>query len=357
MLEKYNSDPKRCADLINGCAFQGSQLIDSAYLEYKPRKKTLIQTKIRQTYEGNKAVQEINQEENTLLKKENIDDYLEIVERERDVLRLHNHPDRRFYVACEAQAEADYSMPLREFTYDGVEYTDQYDSKIHRVTKDGKVKYMLPVIHIILYHGWDRWTSKHSLQEMMNIPEALDKYRYLIPDYHSFIIDIHEQNPDLFKTEWADVFRLMGKSRKKEELRKYMDEHIEEIRQLSKDTRMLLAVLLDQYEIMKDGRVEVKDMCEAWDGAMQMYADEAAERTRKELEKEYAEKIERVTESVTESVTKSVTQSVTESVTARISTQYKKLIAFLLDEKRYLDLERVSIDDRYCQELLSVLGI
>ena len=58
---------------------------------------------------------------------------------------------------------------------------------------------------------------------------------------------------------------------------------------LSKDTRMLLAVLLDQYEIMKDGKVEVKDMCEAWDGAMQMYAEEAAEKAAK-AEREKAEK-------------------------------------------------------------------
>ena len=40
---------------------------------------------------------------------------------------------------------------------------------------------------------------------------------------------------------------------------------------------MLLAVLLEQYTILDDRKVEVKDMCEAWDGAMQMYYEEAYE--------------------------------------------------------------------------------
>lgn len=37
---------------------------------------------------------------------------------------------------------------------------------------------------------------------------------------------------------------------------------------------------------MDDGIVEVRDVCKAWDGAMQMYADDAREKTRKEMKKE-----------------------------------------------------------------------
>lgn len=42
-------------------------------------------------------------------------------------------------------------------------------------------------------------------------------------------------------------------------------------------------------------------MCKAWDGAMQMYAEEASERTRKEVTKE-------VTKQVTEEVTNQLTK-------------------------------------------------
>ena len=107
-----------------------------------------------------------------------------------------------------------------------------------------------------------------------------------LPDYDICMIDIHEQDPELFHTEWKDIFQLMKHSRKKDELRKYVEENTEEIRKLSQETRWLLAILLEQYEFVDEEVVEVKDMCKAWDGAMQMYADEARAATRKEMKKE-----------------------------------------------------------------------
>ena len=77
-----------------------------------------------------------------------------------------------------------------------------------------------------------------------------------------------------FHTEWKDIFRLMKHSRKKEALKSYVEEHLEEIRRLSMDTRIFLSILLDQYKISEDGKVEVKEMCQAWDGAMMIYYDE-----------------------------------------------------------------------------------
>lgn len=39
-------------------------------------------------------------------------------------------------------------------------------------------------------------------------------------DYDICMIDIHEQNPELFHTEWKDIFQLMKHSRKKDEFEK-----------------------------------------------------------------------------------------------------------------------------------------
>ena len=97
----------------------------------------------------------------------------------------------------------------------------------------------------------------------------------------------------LFHTEWKDIFQLMKHSRKKDELRKYVEESTEEIRKLSQETRWLLAILLEQYEFVDEEVVEVKDMCKAWDGAMQMYADEARAATRKEMKKEMKKEMRR----------------------------------------------------------------
>ena len=78
----------------------------------------------------------------------------------------------------------------------------------------------------------------------------------------------------------------MRHSRKKDELKKYIEDNKNEIQKLSMETRWFLAILLEQYTIVDDGIVEVRDVCKAWDGAMQMYADEAREATRKEMKKQ-----------------------------------------------------------------------
>ena len=100
---------------------------------------------------------------------------------------------------------------------------------------------------------------------MMDIPENVMSFSDRLPDYDICMIDIHEQNPELFHTEWKDIFQLMKHSRKKDELRKYVEESTEEIRKLSQETRWLLAILLEQYEFVDEEVVEVKDMCKAWD--------------------------------------------------------------------------------------------
>ena len=271
--------------------------------------------------------------EGVALRTESIEDYLSHTDRERDFIFLHNHPENRFYIACEGQADSDYAIPLREFMYDAMEYTDQLKSKRHKVKIDESTKYILPVFHMVLYHGWNQWKSKHRLQEMMYISEEVEEFIDQVTDYQSYIIDIHEQEPELFTTEWVDIFRLMRHSRKKEELKKYVDEHMDELKMLSKDTRMLLAVLLDQYEIMKDGKVEVKDMCEAWDGAMQMYAEEAAEKEREKVIKEEREKAETA------------------------ERRLRSLFSILAKEHEYEKLNRAFDDADFCQELYMLYGI
>lgn len=210
------------------------------------------------------------------------------LERERDFLRLHDKPGCSVLLACEAESRANYEMPVRCFTYDGVEYTDQLKSR-KRNRKRGKHRKrrpLVPVFHQVLYLGEERWQSKKKLQEMMEIPEEVGEFSSLLPEYDICMADIHEQNPQLFHTEWRDIFSLMSHSRKKEELKKYIEDNKIEIQKLSLETRWFLAILLEQYTIVDDDVVEVRDVCKAWDGAMQMYADEAREATRKEMKKE-----------------------------------------------------------------------
>lgn len=253
-LNRYMEDPERYADFMNGTTFQGKQIVKAKYLRQCSRKKWLPTG-------GKKTVK------NTEEKKK-----VQYLERERDVLMLHDEPGNCFYLACEGQTQADYTMPLRCFIYDTVEYNDQLERK----EKETYSKHhpLLPVFHRVFYMGEKKWKSKHILREMMDIPEHMEAYSNQIADYRIFLTDIHEQDPELFRTEWKDIFRLMSYSRKKKELKRYVEEHFEEIKSLSEDTKRFLAVLLDQYEILENGELEVEDMCKAWDGAMELYKEE-----------------------------------------------------------------------------------
>ena len=125
----------------------------------------------------------------------------------------------------------------RNLTYDGIEYSEQIKSQEYKTKeKNGTVHPLIPVFNQVLYLGENRWNSKHTLQEMMK------------------------------------------HSRKKEELKAYIENHKSEIQKLSLETKCFLAVLLDQYEILEDNKVEVKDVCKAWDGAMLMYLDEGLQK-------------------------------------------------------------------------------
>lgn len=266
-LLEYLEDFHRFADLANGTIFQGKQVVHGEYLEIAPRKKRVF-------FVSGRTPEKVQKKKSSK--------QVQCLERERDMLTLNNQPGRKFYLACEGQSEADYEMPVRKFTYDGVEYSSQIkDGNGAKERADGASRPLVPVFHLVLYLGEKQWLSKHTLQEMMNIPEDMREFRSLLPDYQIQLVDIHEQNPDYFQTEWKDIVRLMNHSRKKEELKKYVEENREELRNLSMETRRFLAILLEQYDILEDGRIEVKEMCEAWDGAMMMYKEEGEERVNR----------------------------------------------------------------------------
>ena len=268
VLKEYLEDCLRYADLMNGTVFGGRQIVQAEFLKRAPRRKAVL----RGIYGETKI---------TNIQKRNSSDTAGYFERERDMLMLHDKPELRFYLACEGQAQPDYVMPVRNFAYDAIEYSDQIKYKEGKEYSKSR-KPLIPVLHVVLYLGEKQWLSKHSLLEMMDIPENLKEYIKLLPEYKILIVDIHNQDPRLFRSEWKAIFEVMSFSRNREELKKYIEQRKDKIRELSLETRRFLAVLLDQYDIMDDGTMEVKEMCEAWDGAMLLYKEEGKEEGRAE---------------------------------------------------------------------------
>ena len=83
----------------------------------------------------------------------------------------------------------------------------------------------------------------------------------------------------------------MNHSRKKEVLRKYIEDHKEEIQKFSVETRWFLGILLEQYTIVDERVMEVKDMCEAWDGAVKLQAQIEGREIAQELAPKKAEEM------------------------------------------------------------------
>lgn len=272
-LKKYLEDPKKLADLANGILFQGRQLIHPEHLEYARMRKS-IRLEKRGPGESTEGVFCRRKQEDGAV----------FVERERDDIRRHKSPDMDCYIACEGQSSMDGAMALREWTYDAVEYTGQLEAKENPGRgEDGLTHPLIPVLNIVLYFGESRWKSKHSLQEMMQIKGELKRYTHLLPDYHIHLADVREQDPMLFCTEWRDVFAIMGKSRKKEELRSYIQENTQTLDKLTPQTQQFLLALLDCHsytpeQIEKEGIT----VCRAWDEAMQDYKEEGREEGREE---------------------------------------------------------------------------
>ena len=327
-LLEYLKDTKRFADLINGTMFDGRQIIDPQYLTEIQRKKRLLLQNF-----SPKDAETVLQQSNDTKEKTQMPQQDAVIpsfwERERDFLMLYEKQGEKCYIGCEGQTRADYCMPVRELTYDGIEYSnqlEQLDCKSNTSKNKRTVtRPLVPVFNLILYLGETRWNSKHRLQEMMNIPELMKDFTNLLPEYRLHIVDIHEQDPEMFHTEWKDIFRLMKHSRKKAALKIYVEEHIEEIRKLSMDTRIFLSILLDQYEILESGKVEVKEMCQAWDGAMLMYYDEG--------------------------VSYGISQGIQQGISQGIQENRRKNILQMLSKKKYSYEEISEINDATIEEV------
>ncbi|MDO5136288.1 MAG: hypothetical protein Q4D55_09565 [Eubacteriales bacterium] len=295
VFKRFIRNPERFADLVNGIFFSGDLVIRPEFLKRMPVQRILRLETVHT--EGNYASQKRSTDAPPYTipngELENRNDpvpprtpsneepgnpsresfYLDV---KRDCLWQHTHPDMPCLLACEGQSRADYTMPLREYIYDGADYGCLLEERpFPKQAQTGVSRPLLPIFSMVLYLGEHQWLSKHSLQEMMYFTEKSRSYRHLLPDYKVHLADIHEQDPSLFRSEWKGIFSLMAHSRKKEDLRTYITTHRAELDSLSPPAQEFLLVLLDynHYNQTQDEK-GVSSVCQAWDDAMNDYKTE-----------------------------------------------------------------------------------
>ena len=165
ILEDYNDV---FADIINGCLFDGEEIIEEDELSPGP------------------TASHYKNAQGTLS------------EQIRDACKFSSKNGRRYCIfGVENQSALCNTMPMRVMGYDYAMYRYEIRERIvENRRKKTKVEYgqvipdgqkIAPVIFVVLYFGKGKWTGPRTLYEMLDIPEELKKY---VSDYKLNIIEM-----------------------------------------------------------------------------------------------------------------------------------------------------------------------
>ena len=263
--KSYFSDDARYADVINALGCSGAQVVAAEDLQE-------LDTQTGFVKGPGFGKERIFQKNRNISKRKRI--------KIRDMVRKAAFGTNFAIIGIESQAAIDYSMPLRNMSYDVGEYEKQA-VKIRRQVRKcagglraGEYLYgfrkdsrMHPVVTFILYSGvkpWDGPTSLHEMLELQGIPEEM---RRMIPDYRINLIEIRKlKDTDIFKTDVKQVFDFIRCAEDKKALAQLVEkdtyyQHMEEdafdvVVNYANATELVKAK--DDYG--KDGKV---DMCTA----------------------------------------------------------------------------------------------
>ena len=182
VMKDYWRNNRRFADLINGCLFEGEQVIHAEDLAaYDTDESTIISGR------GEKKM--------TIL-------------RNRDILKM-CVPEAGFVlIGIENQQKVHGYMPLRIAVYDILDYVKQQrqweetagqesNQKKGRARqkKETKLK-LIPVYSLVVYYGESEWKEAQSLWDMMDVPEYMKPY---INNWYCRVIQVRSYNREFFK--------------------------------------------------------------------------------------------------------------------------------------------------------------
>ncbi len=254
--KNFLSDDSRCADIINGIGCGGKQIVTEDDLQEAD---TQVGTKYR------------------------------------DCVRKVAFGVNFAIVGIENQEEKDYSLPLRNMTYDAVMYEKQAatirkevrkNSKgleageyLYGFRKDDKVH---PVITFVLYAGtedWDGATSLHEILDFESIPEEL---REMVSDYKVNFVDIRKiKDTSVFQTDVRQVFDIIQCEKDKDALNKLVsnDPSYKNMEQDAFDlavhyTKMTEMIKVKEHHMDEKGGV---NMCQALTELLQDSKEEGRE--------------------------------------------------------------------------------
>ncbi len=275
----YFSDDERYADVINGIAFGGVQEVSGDNLcETDSQSGFLSVTgfmKGKGTHHESLFMRKLKKGERTRRLKV------------RDMVRKAAFGVNFVIIGIENQEVTDYSMPLRNLSYDTGEYEKQA-AKIRREVRRGiksnthikarpseylygflKKSRLKPVVTFILYSGPEEWDGPQSLHDMIDFTDIPETLKSMVPDYRINLIEIRKlKDTSIFRTDVRQVFDFIRLSEDKtalielvenDDYYKNMEEDAFEVAAHYTNAQELIETR-DNYYTGKDGKV---DMCRA----------------------------------------------------------------------------------------------
>lgn len=260
-IKKLLQDRKIFADLYNAELFQGRQVIHAEDLTPVPNESGLV-------FIDSKGVKKT-------------------IRRHRDKVMKASFGAALAVMATEGQGEIHYGMPVRNMTYDALDYTEQIQEleKQHKeagglsdsgefLSRIAKKNRLVPIINIVLYYGKKPWDGPCSLYDMMELDHTWDGFEEIkdfLPSYRIHVVDVRNiKELNRFQTGLQQVFSMLKYNSDKQKLYDYATNNREEIRNLGDDAMaVMLALLGEQKRLLKifeelKGE-ENKDMCVAID--------------------------------------------------------------------------------------------
>lgn len=258
--KEYFSDDERYADIINGIACRGRQVVMKEDLQE-------LDTQTGFSY-GMRFVRRWQDK----MKRGRI--------RIRDCVRKTAFGMNFAIIGIENQEVTDYSIPLRNMAYDIGEYEKQaakIRKEVRKSDKDlraGEYLYgfckesrLHPVVTFILYSGKEPWDGPKSLHEILDFTDLPMELREMIADYSIHLIEIRKmQDTSVFKTDVRQVFDFIRYSEDKKALRELVENN-DYYRNMEEDAFDVVNHYTNTPELIgakeyyrRDGKV---DMCKA----------------------------------------------------------------------------------------------
>lgn len=272
VTKKYMSNATVFADIFNFFLYDGKQVISSHSL------KELDTAAIALLYnlEGKKE---------------------KTVQKYRDVLKyltgMTDEKNTYLILGIENQSEIHYAMPVRNWLYDALQYTEQVAkiSSMHRERKDikgaeylsgfSKKDQLIPVITLVVYFGEEEWDAPLSLYEMLMVKD--ENILSFVPDYKIHLItpqELQEDDFEKFQTNFREVMLFLKYQKDKKEMKKLLNTD-DIYRNLDRDAALVLNTCAG-INVKLRREEEKVDMCKAWDDMGEECRMEGKKEGRKE---------------------------------------------------------------------------